>query len=151
MRSRPADAVLNHLIRRRRLSTAEEQWLDRDGDGRLTSRDLLLARLGAKPAMMPELVPRTRHLKPGESLKCLVLGRCPGALRATCRINGRSLPLEVAVRREGKRSWVEVELPADMPLDDRPESLVVWVMAPNTIPRALSITIGASLTDKDSA
>src|SRR5947207_210269 len=83
MKPRQADAIASHLTGRRVLSTAEERRLDLDGDGRLTSRDLLIAASGRNVVALPVVLPETRRLRPGQSLVCTLFGPCPDDLRAS--------------------------------------------------------------------
>jgi len=144
MRPRTADAILDHLTRRKVLSPAEERWLDRDGDGRLTTRDLLIARAGRQLPLLPEIVPETRHVRPGETLKCTALGVCPPKLSAVMNAGAKSIDLAISSRRFKKRTRIEIELPGTADLGKKEARLTIWICAANVIPRAVSVTLGGS-------
>jgi hypothetical protein len=145
MTSRPADAIANHLARRHILTSAEQRRLDLDGDGRLTSRDLLIARSKNKPHALPQIVPEARRLRPGDPLICTMHGACPDDLRAVIMWNGETLSPALTVRRAKRRCALELTLP-DLPdradAADNPVALTVRFVAPGTIARDVSVSVG---------
>jgi hypothetical protein len=135
MTSDAVGMIARHLIHRKRLTSAEEQWLDLDGDGRITSRDLLLARTEMKPKLLPGVVPNRRVVGPGEILQCTFLG--PGPSVRVKSILGK---LSAEVRQENsRRTRVDVKLPADAPIG--PSPVKIWFVATGFVPRFVTVVV----------
>jgi hypothetical protein len=136
-----AGPILDHLVGRRVLSTAEQNWLDLDGDGRITTRDLLLSRLEVKPTTLGAVVPETRIVRAGDTLRCQLLGECPEKLRATVTLRGKKVELAVDVRREGKQCRLAIDLPGTLLRGAHQRLLSILVVAPGVIPRSVLVTL----------
>jgi hypothetical protein len=106
--------VWAHLTHRQRLSTTEERVLDRDGDGRVTSRDLYLARTDSRLTPMPEIVPTTRIVTRRDTQELDILGPTPKGLVAQLRTPDGRQRLNVEITRTKRRNRVAIRLPKDV-------------------------------------
>lgn len=125
-----------HLTHRQCLSTIEERVLDRDGDGRITSRDLYLAQTSTRLTPMPELVPSTRIVSRGETVELGILGPAPKGLAAQLGTQKKLRALDVKVTVTKQRNSAAIQLPADVEPGDRVDA-DLWLTAPGYTPRRI--------------
>ena len=130
--------VWAHLTHRQRLSTIEERVLDRDGDGRVTSRDLYLAQTDSRLTPMPEIVPTTRIVTRGETQELDILGPTPKGLAVQLRTRDRLQRLDVEIKRTKRRNHIAIRLPEDVESGDRVEA-DLWLTAPGYTPRCIGL------------
>lgn len=141
MKQDGGDHLVDHLVGRRVLTTIEQQWLDLDGDGRLTSRDLLLSRSRREMKALGAVVPERRTAHAGGTVRCRLLGGCPDDLRATVMVGGRKVELPVITRPDGKQCRLEIELPSTLLQGARQRTLSILVVARGVLPRSIVMTL----------
>lgn len=133
--------ILKHLTRRQRLSAIEERTLDRDGDGKVTSRDLFLVHTGARLEPMPEIVPARRIVSRGDTLELGILGAAPKGFAAKLRTGGTLRSLDVEIKVTKRRTSAAIRLPGDVQSGDRVDA-DLWLTAPGYAPRHIGLVFG---------
>jgi hypothetical protein len=142
------ELLLAHLTRRERLTSAEERRLDLDGDGRITARDLYLARSEERLEKLGEIKTAESSVPAGRVMKCKLYGKCPSGLRAQLRDGGKPRELEMETREENGRQLLFIHMPDDVAGGKRVRASL-WFTAPQHIPRCLKLVIFGQLPDRD--